>query len=110
MLFRSSESEDKRPELPEAETWKIRKEETLAHLRNASNEIKMVTLGDKLSNIRAIYRDYLKLGDKLWERFNQKDKNEHAWYYSSIADLLSDLKECPAWVEYKELVDKVFSK
>ena len=106
----ASESEDKRPELPEAETWKIRKEETLAHLKNPSNEIKMVTLGDKLSNIRAIYRDYLKLGDKLWERFNQKDKNEHAWYYSSIADLLSDLKEYPAWVEYKELVDKVFSK
>ena len=105
----ASESEDKRPELPESETWKIRKEETLEHLKNASIETKMITLGDKLSNIRAIYRDYLNLGDKLWERFNVKDKNEHAWYYSSIADLLSDLKEYPAWKEYKELVDKVFN-
>ncbi|MBR3318979.1 HD domain-containing protein [Candidatus Saccharibacteria bacterium] len=105
----ASESEDKRPELPESETWKIRKEETLEHLKNASIETKMITLGDKLSNIRAIYRDYRNLGDKLWERFNVKDKNEHAWYYSSIADLLSDLKEYPAWKEYKELVDKVFN-
>lgn len=105
----ASESEDKRPELPESETWKIRKEETLEHLKNASIETKMITLGDKLSNIRAIYRDYLNLGDKLWERFNVKDKNEHAWYYSSIVNLLSDLKEYPAWKEYKELVDKVFN-
>ena len=105
----ASESEDKRPELPESETWKIRKEETLEHLKNASIETKMITLGDKLSNIRAIYRDYQNLGDKLWDRFNVKEKNEHAWYYSSIADLLSDLKEYPAWKEYKELVDKVFN-
>ncbi|NLP17410.1 MAG: phosphohydrolase, partial [Clostridiales bacterium] len=39
--------------------------------------IKMIALGDKLSNVRAIYRDYQALGDKLWDRFNQKDKSEH---------------------------------
>lgn len=104
----ASESENNRPELPEEETWKIRKEETLEHLKNASIETKMATLGDKLSNIRAIYRDYLKLGDKLWDRFNQKDKSEHTWYYSSIADLLSGLRKYPAWKEYKDLVNKVF--
>jgi hypothetical protein len=37
----------------------------------------MIALGDKLSNVRAIYRDYQALGDKLWDRFNQKDKSEH---------------------------------
>lgn len=106
----ASESENKRPELPEEETWKIRKEETLEHLKNASIETKIVTLGDKLSNIRAIYRDYLELGDRLWDRFNQKDKSEHAWYYSSIADLLSDLNKYPAWKEYKDLVNRVFGE
>lgn len=104
----ASESENKRPELPEEETWKIRKTETLEHLKNASLDIKIITLGDKLSNIRAIYRDYLELGDKLWDRFNQKNKSEHGWYYSSIADLLSDLKDYPAWKEYNHLVNKVF--
>ena len=106
----ASESENKRPELPEEETWKIRKEETLEHLKDASIETKIVTLGDKLSNIRAIYRDYLELGDRLWDRFNQKDKSEHAWYYSSIADLLSDLNKYPAWKEYKDLVNRVFGE
>ena len=106
----ASESENKRPELSEENTWKIRKEETLKHLENASIETKIITLGDKLSNIRAIYRDYLELGDKLWDRFNQKDKNEHAWYYSSIVDLLSDLEKYPAWKEYKDLVKRVFDR
>lgn len=92
----ASETENKRPELPEEETWKIRKEETLEYLKDAPTETKIVTLGDKLSNIRAIYRDYLELGDKLWDRFNQKDKSEHAWYYSSIVGLLSDLNKYPA--------------
>lgn len=107
----SAESEDKRDNLPPKATWKIRKQETLDYLKNqASKEEKMIALGDKLSNIRAIYRDYLEIGDELWNRFNQKDKSEHAWYYKSIAELLSDLSDIPAYQEYVELVDKVFSE
>ena len=107
----SAESEDKRENLPSEATWKIRKQETLGHLKNkATKEEKMITLGDKLSNIRAIYRDYSEIGDELWNRFNQKDKSEHAWYYKSIAELLSDLSDTHAYKEYVELVNKVFGK
>ena len=106
----SAESENKRDNLPPEATWKIRKQETLNHLKDATKEEKMITLGDKLSNIRAIYRDYSTIGDGLWERFNQKDKLEHAWYYKSIAELLSDLSDTPAYQEYVGLVNKVFSE
>lgn len=107
----SAESEDKRDNLPSEDTWKIRKQETLDHLKNkATKEEKMITLGDKLSNIRAMYRDYLEIGDELWDRFNQKDKSEHAWYYKTIAELLSDLNDTPAYQEYAELVNKVFGE
>lgn len=104
----ATESEDKREDLPPEETWKIRKQETLEHLKNATREEKMITLGDKLSNIRAIYRDYSVVGDELWKRFNQKDKSEHAWYYRSIAELLSELGDTFAYKEYVGLVGKVF--
>lgn len=85
----SSESEDKRENLSAESTWKIRKQETIDHLKTAPIEVKMITLGDKLSNIRAIHRDYNAIGDELWQRFNQKDKNEHYWYYRSIAECLA---------------------
>ena len=70
----------------------------------------MITLGDKLSNIRAINRDYKILGDELWDRFNQKDKKEHYWYYQSIADCLLELEEYAAYQEYCDLVKNTFGK
>jgi len=107
--FVALESENKRENLPAESTWKIRKQETLEHLKNAPIEIKMITLGDKLSNIRAIYRDYMSIGDALWQRFNQKDKNEQCWYYSSIADCLSELDAFSVYAEYCDLINKTFS-
>ena len=106
----AAESEDKRENLSAESTWKIRKQETLDHLKTASIDVKMITLGDKLSNIRAINRDYNAIGDKLWQRFNQKDKNEHYWYYQSIADCITELKDYPVYKEYCELVKNTFSK
>ena len=107
----AAESENKREKLPAEATWSIRKQETITHLQStASIEVKMIALGDKLSNIRAIYRDQLAIGDALWERFHQKDKAQHKWYYSAIADALSELKVHPAWQEYHALVQKVFGE
>ena len=73
-------------------------------------DVKMITLGDKLSNIRAINRDYNAIGDALWQRFNQKDKNEHYWYYQSIADCITELKDYPVYKEYCELVKITFNE
>lgn len=105
----ASESENKREDKPAESTWKIRKQETLDHLKNAIVDVKMITLGDKLSNIRAIYRDYKTIGDELWQRFNQRDKNQHYWYYKSIAECLSDLAEYQAYKEYVDLIEKTFN-
>ena len=104
----AQENEDKREDLPAEATWKVRKQETLEHLKTAPMEVKMITLGDKLSNMRAIYRDYQSLGDDLWLRFNQKDKAEHYWYYSGIAECIRQLWDHPVYKEYCELIYKVF--
>lgn len=104
-----SDSEDKRENLPPEETWKIRKQEIIEFLKNkADKKEKIIAMADKLSNIRAIYRDYEKIGDELWNRFNQKDKNLHAWYYGSFVETLSDLEGTDAYKEYCELIKKVF--
>ena len=105
-----AESENKRENLSAQSTWKIRKQETLDHLKTAPLDVKMITLGDKLSNIRAIYRDYNSIGDALWQRFNQKDKNEHYWYYQGIADCLTELKDYQVYKEYCALIDKTFNR
>ena len=106
-----SETEDKRADLPPADTWRIRKEESLAVLKNTDDiAVLMVWIGDKLANMRSIYREWKVEGDAMWQRFNQKDVNEQAWYYRSIADLTDRLSHKSAWLEYKTLTELVFGK
>ncbi len=83
----AAETENKRESRPAAETWKIRKTESIKHLAAASEDAKLVAFGDKLLNLRAIAADHRRLGDALWERFNQKDPAEHGWYYGEMGDI-----------------------
>ena len=107
----ASETENKRVDLPPASTWRIRKEESLAVLESTDDiAVLMVWLGDKLANMRAIYRDFKVEGEAMWRRFNQKDVNEQAWYYRSIVTLTERLSDTSAWLEYKTLTELVFGK
>ena len=106
-----SETEDKRADLPPTETWRIRKEESLNLLKNTDDiAVLMVWLGDKLANMRAIYRDFKVEGNEMWQRFNQKDASEQAWYYRTIATFTKALCDTSAWLEYKTLTELVFGK
>ena len=106
-----AETENKRADIPAAQTWRIRKEESLEVLKNTDDiAVLMVWLGDKLANMRAIYRDFKVEGEAMWQRFNQKDMSQQAWYYHSIVKLTERLNDMSAWLEYKTLVELVFGK
>lgn len=106
-----AESEDKMKDLPPEASWELRKQATIDHLETLDRDEKLICLGDKLANIREMSRDHAQIGDELWERFNQKDKRKHAWYYRSICDVLElefgDIREIR---EYRELWSGVFSE
>lgn len=110
-FYVACESEDKRAGIPPEKTWKLRKQEAIEFLRNrADRGAKMLALADKLSNMRSVARDVELIGDRLWERFHEKDKSMHGWMYRKIAEALEELKEYPAWQEYDWLVGKVFEE
>jgi len=93
----------------EVGTWRERKAAAIDRLRNAPREAQMVALGDKLSNMRAIARDYSLQGDKLWSLFHAPGgKADHEWHYRGLADSLSPLADSFAYKEFAFLVDKVF--
>lgn len=92
------------------ETWEARKQETVARLEKASRAEKIVALSDKLSNMRAIARDYNSSGEAMFARFHQQDREQHAWYYRSCTALLEEeLGGTQAWRELSGLVDAVFA-
>ena len=107
----ASETEDKRADLPPADTWRVRKEESLAALKNTEDtDVLTLWLGDKLSNMRSFYRTFKERGDAMWQSFNQKDPSEQAWYYRSIVKLTERLSDTSAWLEYKTLTELVFGR
>ena len=104
----ASETEGKRAELPPADSWQLRKAESLEVLKRGSIEVKILWLSDKLSNMRSFYRLWEKEGASLWRRFHQSDPARQAWYYRGIAEYTAELSGTAAWREYVRLVDLVF--
>ena len=94
----------------ESESWHARKQAAIDRLSRASREAKMVALGDKLSNMRAIARDYAEKGDAFWSLFHVSDPAEHEWHYRGLADALRELSGTFAFQEFEQLINKVFSK
>lgn len=92
-------------------SWKQRKQATIDLLKTTQDiDVKIVHLADKLSNMRAIARDYKLLGNKLWDRFNETSIEEQKWYYKSIGENMSELEETRELEEYRRLVEEVFGK
>lgn len=89
-------------------TWKERKQATIDRMKCAPGDVKMVAFGDKLSNLRSTATDYLIIGEKLWNKFHEKDKRMHAWYYGSMAESFREFSRYPFFEEYCMLWNRVF--
>ena len=94
----------------EEDSWHERKQAAMDRLAAASHEAKIVALGDKLSNMRAIARDYAVQGDALWQLFHAKDPKDHEWHYRGLAQSLKELADTFAYKEFVSLINQVFAK
>lgn len=92
------------------DSWHARKQAAIDRLAKAPHDAKMVALGDKLSNMRAIARDYAVQGDALWNLFHAKDPKDHEWHYRGLADSLRELQDTFAFREFESLINQVFGK
>lgn len=88
--------------------WQRRKLYTINGLRAASREQMVITLADKLSNLRAIRKDLATYGDNLWQKLGQPNRSMHKWYYTSILQGLEPLSGCSAYCEYKAALEEIF--
>ena len=105
-----ADESDEMPEgVSEEESWHSRKQAAIDRLSRSSHDAKMVALGDKLSNMRAIARDYSIKGDELWNIFHVKDRKDHEWHYRGLADALRELDGTFAFQEFEKLINQVFA-
>ena len=104
----AAESDEPHQRPDDIENWRARKQAAIDRIANASLDAKMVALGDKLSNMRAIARDYAKQGDALWNLFHSKNSKDHEWHYRGLANALSELRDTFAYKEFERLINQVF--
>jgi (p)ppGpp synthase/HD superfamily hydrolase len=91
-------------------SWKARKQHTLEHLEAASQQEKLLSCADKLSNIRDTIDDYKVLGDRLWERFNATFYQQR-WYYRSLCEVYlkgEGIGDYPAYKQLKDCVERLY--
>ena len=106
--FVAAESDEPHQSRDSIENWRNRKQAAMDRLASASRDAKIVALGDKLSNMRAIARDYAEQGDQLWHLFHSKDPKDHEWHYRGLAEALSELRDTLAYKEFENLINQVF--
>ena len=104
----AAESDEPHQRPDSVENWRARKQAAIDRLASASLDAKIVALGDKLSNMRAIARDYAEQGDALWNLFHSKNPKDHEWHYRALVNALSELKDTFAYKEFERLVNQVF--
>ena len=105
----AAESDEPHESRDSVENWRARKQTAIDRLAAASRDVKIVALGDKLSNMRAIARDYAVQGDALWNLFHAKDRKDHEWHYRGLAASLVELSDTFAYKEFEHLINQVFS-
>jgi (p)ppGpp synthase/HD superfamily hydrolase len=71
--------------------WRERKEFYLRHLKTADTETRLVSVADKLNNVRSILSDYREVGESIWARFNG-GREGTLWYYRALLAEFSNRK------------------
>ncbi len=63
----------------EAGRWKERKQAYIDRFATANKSVRRVACADKLNNARSILADYREMGERLWERFRTKSRDDQFW-------------------------------
>jgi len=69
--------------------WEDRKQHTIEFLRTAGEDQLLVSLADKLDNIRSIREDLALHGELAWLRF-RRGRDKQRWYYENLAAVFTD--------------------
>ena len=70
------------------EAWLPRKERYIAHLRESSDDVLLVSGSDKLHNARAIVEDLLNVGRSVFDRFTATP-DQTIWHYETLSEIFT---------------------
>ena len=66
--------------------WRERKQQYIERMRDASPEVRRVSMADKVHNARSILADYYRGDTEIWSRF-KGGKEGTLWYFRSLIEV-----------------------
>ena len=82
--------------------WRPRKEAYISSLDHKGADSLLVSLADKVHNVRAILSDYRKDKEALWSRFT--GGRETLWYYEALAETFGHVRPCRLATDFQRIV------
>lgn len=104
----AAESQNLLPGYRDDLSWEELRRLQMEKIKGESIEVKIVALADKLSNIKAIYIDKTKTGNKIWDLFREKNPLLHKWRFFELLNCFDELKNTHAYKEFVFFVNKTF--
>ena len=86
--------------------WRARKEAYLRHLPQASPEVRLVSLADKVHNARSILEHLQTGGNTIWDRF-KGGKNGTVWYYHQLVEIFDGFPTHQLAVQFTNIVAEI---
>lgn len=80
--------------------WQERKSRYIEHLPTAGDSVLLVSLADKVHNVRSLVVEHRQVGDSLWDRFSAS-REQSLWYYESLLEVFraADSSRCAVLVD-----------
>jgi (p)ppGpp synthase/HD superfamily hydrolase len=80
--------------------WEQRKKEYIERIKTEPEGTLLVSVADKLYNVRGIAEDFRTEGAEVWKRFD-RGPEQQLWYYSELLKVFQE--RCPNWRIVAEL-------
>lgn len=86
--------------------WRDRKERYIKQMRQASADVHLVSLADKLDNLRSTHALLQQEGTTAWQRF-KGDRDQSLWFYQELLKIYQTTHTGSMITEYTDLLQAI---
>lgn len=92
-------------------TWEERKSHTIESLKQAGEDTLVITLADKIHNLRTLFLEWQQNGEEVWKKFN-RGREKQKWYHESVYEATGNGQKSEKVdklrAQYKRLINEIF--
>ncbi|WP_067837599.1 HD domain-containing protein [Amphibacillus sediminis] len=93
--------------------WEQRKQHSIAKIKHAPLEAKLIICADKIDNLQSMLDSEARLGESIWQAFD-RGREHQQWYYQSMYQSViyqqNSAQLHPLIQSYKTLLDQFLTK